>query len=62
MQLDMVMLSLEKIFGIEWDDEDENSIFDLIDKEINSHIKIKIKKMDFDDDFVDDGDDDKEEE
>lgn len=54
-QMDMIMLSLEKIFGIEWDEaESEDDIFAVIDKEINSHIKIKLKKMDDDEDFVDD--------
>ncbi len=54
-QMDMIMLSLEKIFGIEWDEaENEDDIFAVIDKEINSHIKIKLKKMDDEEDFVDD--------
>lgn len=59
-QLDMVMLSLETIFGIDWEEmEDETDIIDIIDKEINNHIKIKLKDMDKDDD--EDEDDDEEE-
>ena len=58
MQMDMVMLSIENIFGVDWDDADEDSIFQLIDKEIESHIKAKLKKMDKDDDEDEDDDED----
>ena len=54
-QMDMVMLAIETIFGVDWDEADEDSIFQLIDKETNSHIKVKLKKMDKDED--DDEDD-----
>lgn len=48
-QMDMIMLSLEKIFGIEWDDaENEDDIFAVIDKEIKSHEKLNLKKLDKD--------------
>ena len=48
-QMDMIMLSLEKIFGIEWDEaESENDIFAVIDKEIKSHEKLNLKKIDKD--------------
>ena len=48
-QMDMIMLSLEKIFGIEWDEaENENDIFAIIDKEIKSHEKLDLKKIDKD--------------
>ena len=48
-QMDMIMLSLEKIFGIEWDEaESENDIFAIIDKEIKSHEKLNLKKIDKD--------------
>ena len=57
-QMDMVMLSIENIFGVDWDDADEDSIFQLIDKETDSHIKVKLKKMDKDDDDEDDDEDD----
>lgn len=60
-QMDMIMLSLEKIFGINWDESDENSVFDVVDKEVNSHVKIKLKKMD-DEEDVDEGDSDFDEE
>ena len=56
-QMDMIMLSLEKIFGINWDESDENSVFDVVDKEVNSHVKIKLKKMD-DEEEMDEGDSD----
>ena len=59
-QMDMVMLSIENIFGIDWDDADEDSIFQLIDKETNSHIKVKLKKMDKDDEEDEDEDEDDE--
>ena len=49
-QMDMVMLTIEHIFGVDWDESDEDSIFRLIDKETDSHIKSKLKKMDKDDD------------
>ena len=49
-QMDMVMLTIEHIFGVDWDESDEDSIFQLIDKETDSHIKSKLKKMDKDDD------------
>ena len=45
-QMDMIMLSLEKIFGIDWDEVEEPDIFEIIDKEIDSHVKIRLKKMD----------------
>ena len=48
-QMDMVMLTIEHIFGVDWDESDEDSIFRLIDKETDSHIKSKLKKMDKDD-------------
>jgi hypothetical protein len=48
-QMDMVMLAIETIFGVDWDEADEDSIFQLIDKETSSHIKVKLKKMDKDD-------------
>jgi len=60
-KMDIIMLSLEKIFGIDWDEADENSIFDVIDKEVKSHEKLNLKKMD-DDEEENDDDDDKEEE
>ena len=60
-QMDMVMLAIETIFGVDWDDADEDSIFRLIHKETNSHIKVRLKKMDKDEDDEDD-DDEKEEE
>lgn len=53
-QMDMVMLAIETIFGVDWDDADEDSIFQLIDKETDSHIKVNLKKMDKDE--VDDED------
>ena len=54
-QMDMVMLSLETIFGINWDEaESEDDIFAVIDKEINSHVKISLKKMKDEDDEDDD--------
>lgn len=56
-QMDMVMLSLEKIFDIDWDESDENTIFEIIDKEVDSHIKLGIKKMDREDDEEGDEDD-----
>ena len=49
-QMDMVMLTIEHIFGVDWDESDEDSIFQLIDKETDSHIKSKLKKMDKDND------------
>lgn len=62
-QMDMVMLAIETIFGVNWEDmDDENAVFDIIDKEINSHIKINLKKMDDEDDDDFDDDDFKEEE
>lgn len=62
-QMDMVMLSLEKIFGIKWEEaESEDDIFDVIDKEIKSHEKLNLKKLDKDDDEDDDDDDDDVEE
>ena len=62
-QMDMIMLSLEKIFGIEWDEaESEDDIFAVIDKEIKSHEKLNLKKLDKDDEDEDDDDDEKEEE
>lgn len=49
-QMDMIMLSLEKIFGIEWEEaENEDDIFAVIDKEIKSHEKLNLKKLDRDD-------------
>ena len=61
-QMDMVMLSLEKIFGIEWDEaENEDDIFAVIDKEIKSHEKLNLKKLDKDEDDEDEDDDDVEE-
>jgi len=49
-QMDMIMLSLEKIFGIEWDEaENEDDVFAVIDKEIKSHEKLSLKKLDRDD-------------
>ena len=54
-QMDMVMLAIETIFGVDWDDADEDYIFQLIDKETDSHIKVNLKKMDKDE--VDDEDD-----
>lgn len=46
-QMDMVMLSLEKIFEINWDEaESEDDIFAVIDKEIKSHEKLNLRKMD----------------
>ena len=60
-QMDMIMLSLEKIFGIKWDEaESEDDIFAVIDKEIKSHEKLNLKKLDKDDE--DEDDDEKEEE
>jgi hypothetical protein len=59
-KMDMVMLAIETIFGVNWEEEDENSIFDLIDKEVDSHIKIKLKKMDKDDDEDEDDDDEED--
>ena len=56
-QMDMVMLAIETIFGVDWDDADEDYIFQLIDKETDSHIKVKLKKMDKDDDDEDDDED-----
>lgn len=65
-QMDMIMLSIEKIFGIEWDDaESEDDIFAVIDKEIKSHEKLNLKKLDKDDkdeDEKDEEDEDYEEE
>lgn len=61
-QMDMVMLSIEKIFGVEWEEENEESIMAIIDKEIESHVKLHLKKMDdegdsdYDDHFLDDED------
>lgn len=61
-QMDMIMLSLEKIFGIEWDEaENENDIFAVIDKEIKSHEKLNLKKLDKDDEFEDEDNDNVEE-
>ena len=60
-QMDMIMLSIEKIFGIEWDDaESEDDIFAVIDKEIKSHEKLNLKKLDKDDKDEDNEDEDKE--
>ena len=57
-QMDMVMLSLEKIFGIEWEDaESEDDVFDVIDKEIKSHEKLNLKKLDKDEDDEDEDED-----
>jgi hypothetical protein len=56
-QMDMVMLAIETIFGVDWDEADEDSIFQLIDKETNSHIKVKLKKMDKDEDDDEDDED-----
>ena len=62
-QMDMIMLSLEKIFGIKWEDaESEDDIFDVIDKEIKSHEKLNLKKLDKDDDERDEDEDDEREE
>lgn len=65
-QMDMIMLSLEKIFGIKWEDaESEDDIFDVIDKEIKSHEKLNLKKLDKDEDDErddDERDDDEREE
>jgi hypothetical protein len=62
-QMDMIMLSLEKIFGIEWDEaESEDDVFAVIDKEIKSHEKLNLKKLDKDDEDEDDDDDDEKEE
>lgn len=48
-QMDMVMLSLQKIFGIEWEEaENEDDIFAVIDKEIKGHEKLNLKKLDKD--------------
>lgn len=55
-QMDMVMLAIETIFGVDWDKADEDSIFQLIDKETDSHVKVKLKKMDKDDEDEDDED------
>lgn len=55
-QMDMVMLAIETIFGVDWDEADEDSIFQLIDKETDSHVKVKLKKMDKDDEDEDDED------
>ena len=60
-QMDMIMLSIEKIFGIEWNDaESEDDIFAVIDKEIKSHEKLNLKKLDKDDKDEDNEDEDKE--
>ena len=62
-QMDMIMLSLEKIFGIKWEDaESEDDIFEVIDKEIKSHEKLNLKKLDKDDDERDEDEDDEREE
>ena len=62
-QMDMIMLSLEKIFGIKWEDaESEDDIFDVIDKEIKNHEKLNLKKLDKDDDERDEDEDDEREE
>lgn len=56
-QMDMIMLSLEKIFGIEWEEaENEDDIFAVIDKEIKSHEKLNLKKLDREDDDEDEDD------
>lgn len=48
-QMDMIMLSLEKIFGIKWEEaESEDDIFAVIDEEIKSHEKLNLKKLDKD--------------
>lgn len=61
-QMDMIMLSLEKIFGIDWEEaESEDDIFAVIDKEIKSHEKLKLKKLDKDED-EDEEDEDEDEE
>ena len=57
---DIVMLSLEKIFNINWEDMTEKDVMKLVEKELTP--KPVNLKDEYDDDDDDDDDDDKEEE
>ena len=57
-QMDMIMVSLETIFKIDWDEaDDEDFIIGIIDNEIKSHEKLNLKKMDKDEMDEDEMDD-----